>query len=109
MVTGTSVADVNVAGIVVAWPSMVVTTPVVNVRTEWETVVMGVVMDEVSMALDCDVPESEDVGAGVDESEGLVAGGDLVEVVGMTMGVEDVVIESVEFPANCRLCASRRA
>ena len=47
-VTGTSVAEVNVAGMVVATPSTVVTMPVVKVRTEWDREVMGVVMDEES-------------------------------------------------------------
>jgi len=106
-VTGTSVAEVNVAGMVVATPSTVVTTPVVNVRMDLEREVMGVVMDEVSTE---DIGDEEDSTADVAESAALEVGGLLLEVVGMTVGVEDVVI-SVPFPVcrACLLCTSRRA
>ena len=99
--TGTSVAEVNVAGRVVATPSTVVTIPVVNVRTECERDVIGVVIEEESGALGVDEGPAEFDVTGVEESMAVELG-KIVEVVGTTMGEEDDVIAMDELSTCCR-------
>lgn len=99
--TGTSVAEVNVAGRVVATPLTVVTIPVVNVRTECERDVIGVVIEDESDALGVDEGPAEFEVAGVEDSMAVEVGR-FVEVVGMTMGEEEDVIAMDELSTCCR-------
>jgi hypothetical protein len=115
-VVGIKVVEAYVCGIVVRWPLIVVTTSVVNVLTEREKDVdRDVRLGSVEEREDDGEVDGEEVegsgvevwgvvddSRGVDDVEGVtefVVG--IEDVVGVTMGVEEVVIGIEELSFNC--------